>query len=213
MFKNAERDPLAIPSRGAHRPSMGPTHRTAGDIDFSTWRNNPLVPRGHAWDKEQGRFVQDPTYDPDSEPIVDPRPSPLFDATERHYDPERARFKDDLRQVDQQGWNPDSDVTDPRQGWQDDWKVGSLPSSVRVVLDREARAFMEREGNTDDRSELLYRARRHASTLTSTWSRDASEKVTQAFCGRVAALIPSRLRVAAAQPVTEFADFDDSLLY
>jgi hypothetical protein len=72
---------------------------------------------------------------------------------------------------------------------------------------------MEAEGNTDDRTELLYRAHRHASNQTSTWSRDASEKVTEAFCGRVAAMIPSRPRVAAAPSVTLFADFDDQLLY
>lgn len=88
----------------------------------------------------------------------------------------------------------------------------SLNPTVAKVLDREARSFMDREGTTDDRQELLYRARRHASTLTSTWSPEASHRVTEAFCGRVAAMIPNRPRVAAAQPVT-FTDFDDALLY
>ena len=154
MFKNAERDPLAIPSRGARRPSMGPTRRVATTADDD------------AYDREAEEELHRRHQERGGEGAPDPRD---FHA--------------------------------------------NLPRSVTKVLDREARAFMEREGNTDDRSELLYRARRHASTLTSTWSRDASEKVTKAFCGRVAALIPSRPRVAAAQSVTEFADFDDSLLY
>jgi hypothetical protein len=153
MFKNAERDPLAIPSRGARRPSMGPMRRVAAAAE---------------------------------------------DAYDREAEDEMHR-----RHQERGG----EGTPDPR-----DFHA-NLPRPVAKVLDREARAFMEREGNTDDRSELLYRARRHASTLTSTWSRDASEKVTTAFCGRVAALIPSRPRMAAAQPVTKFADFDDSLLY
>lgn len=203
MFKNAERDPLAIPSRGARRPSMGPTRRTAA----GEWRTNPLIPYGHAWSDEHQRFMPEEGYDPATKPAVDPRPSPLMDAVDRHYNGDgydAAAEEEMFRRHQERGGEG---TPDPR-----DFHA-NLPRPVAKVLDREARAFMEREGNTDDRSELLYRARRHASNLTSTWSRDASEKVTQAFCGRVAALIPSRPRVAAAQPVTEFADFDDSLLY
>ena len=208
MFKNASHDPLAIPTP-VKRVSVGPTRRIAD------WRTNPLIPRGHFFDEDQGRFVPEKGWNPDDEPIVDPRPSPLFDATERHYDPERAQFKDDLRAVDQHGWNPDTDVTDPRQGWQDDWKVSSkIPSKVARVLTEQAREFLAQDHGCDDRSELLYRARRHAATLTSTWSREASQRAAEAFCARVAELIPNRSKTAAvARSATHVADFDDQLLF
>lgn len=80
------------------------------------------------------------------------------------------------------------------------------------VLASMARDFLA-EQNTDDRSELLYRAQRHARDLTSTWTPQASQRTAAAFVDTVNELIPSRPRVAAAQPVTEFADFDDQLLF
>lgn len=205
MFKNAERDPLAVPAP-VQRRSVGPSRRTAD------WRTNPLIPRGHAWSDEHQRFMPEPGYNPDEQPIVDDRPSPLMDATERHYDPEKARFKDDLRAVDQNGWNPDADVTDPRHGWQDDWKVGMSRQAARVLTEQ-AREFLAQDHNCDDRSELLYRARRHASTQTSTWTPEASQKAVQAFVERVAELIPNRPRVAAVAQSPTVEDFDDQLLY
>jgi hypothetical protein len=81
------------------------------------------------------------------------------------------------------------------------------------VIDASAREFLASdEADCDDRSELLYRAQRYASTQTSTWSAGASVRATQAFCARVDELIPRRRKTAAA-PVTQIEDFDDCLLY
>lgn len=201
MFKNAERDPLAIPSRGARHPSMGPTRRVAApqhDIPNLAGPSgfNPFHPLNHTM-PSAGGFDRRNYGTPGAIPSG---PNPF---EEEQHAPSQGSAPS--------GPNPFGEYEAPPQ--KPNPFLANLPRPVAKVLDREARAFMEREGNTDDRSELLYRARRHASTLTSTWSRDASEKVTQAFCGRVAALIPSRPRTAAAQPVTHVADFDDSLLY
>ena len=187
MFKNAERDPLAIPSRAPRRASVGPTHRTAGPF-------GPGVSDKVTYDPFRGA-PSHPGVDYDAAAQADHGPFGGPGRQPREKDPFHPEFKP----------GPTPPPGNPFQA--------SLPREVRTILDREARAFMEREGTTDDRSELLYRARRHAGNLTSTWSRDASEKTVQAFCGRVAALIPSKPRTAAAQPVTHVADFDDSLLY
>lgn len=77
---------------------------------------------------------------------------------------------------------------------------------------RLARDFLAQDHGTDNAEELLIRAERHAAAETSTWSVEASRRATQAFCARVAALIPAPKKVAAV-PVTTVEDFDDALLY
>lgn len=99
-----------------------------------------------------------------------------------------------------------------------EYKNGPLKTPLYAkaarVLTAQAREFLAGpEANVDDASELLYRARRHAVTQTSTWSPEASQRAADAFCARVAELIPNRPKVAAAQSVTHVADFDDQLLY
>lgn len=225
MFKNATVDPLAIPSRAPRRPSVGPTRRqhfAAGGPpaeysyfpdpkapQFSSEGTNAVGAGGGGGDGVSAFGI---SHQPNAQGIAPAAPEINYDDYKRNLhntpegSPERQRGADE---VSGHEWS-NGPLKTP---WEAPRFQGSIPREVAVVLDKEARAFMAAEGNTDDRSELLYRARRHASTLTSTWSREASEKATQAFCGRVAALIPSKPRVAAAQPVTEFADFDDSLLY
>lgn len=91
----------------------------------------------------------------------------------------------------------------------------ALPPRVARVLTAQAREFLAQDhGGCEDRSELLYRARRHAATLTSTWSREASQRAAEAFCAQVAELIPNRSKTAAvARSATHVADFDDQLLF
>lgn len=85
-------------------------------------------------------------------------------------------------------------------------------ASARII-DASARQWMASgEADCDDRSEVLYRARRYAHAQTSTWSPQASQRAAAVFCARVDELIPKRRKQAAA-PVTHIADFDDQLLY
>lgn len=205
MFKNAEYDPLTIPSRGISRRSVGPSHRvastgnrTAGAYDDAR-RDEPF----------DGRFEHSQVQEYPQGSGQGWMPTP---GGPSHLHPVHGPYTPNTQEYP--GPHPTNAIDKPIKR-----EVGApmgaspLPRPVAKILDREARSFMDAEGNTDDRSELLYRARRHASTLTSTWSPDAAHKVTEAFCGRVAAMIPNRPRVAAAQPVTMFADFDDALLY
>lgn len=69
------------------------------------------------------------------------------------------------------------------------------------------------EQNTDDREELLFRARRHAATLTSTWPQEASAQVVAAFAAGVDKLASRRPRRQASRPVTHVPDFPDSLFF
>jgi hypothetical protein len=175
MFKNAERDPLAVPTAPT-RTSVGPTRRVhavrtvtandfAGNGSASSWDDGPTCPECGV----SARFHQP-------------------------HEPERHRHED-------MGFSPE-----------DVQRLKSRPQAARA-LEFEARDFLAQDHNCDDRSELLFRAERHARTLTSTWSQEASERVAQAFTARVAELIPNRPRVAAAQSPTVFEDFDDQLLY
>lgn len=214
MFKNADRDPLAVPSRAPRRVSVGPTRRTAG----VPWNQTKVAPQQeHAqYDVDPHNWSGDDAPHPDA---VGPQPSAYSTGPEgSFYGDSEGNFDEPASGWEHELYAPEGDPEADHQmnalkdQWQSEGRFASLPRPIARVLDREARTFMEAEGNTNDRSELLYRARRHAGNLTSAWSPKASEKVTEAFCGRVAALIPSPRKVAA-QPVTEFADFDDSLLY
>lgn len=171
MFKNADRDPLAIPTP-VRRRSVGPTHRTA------SWYTEQKPADAAQAPIPTGNGVKtDPkTKAPAAGSVTSPAPP----ATE------------------QKAWK--GAVPSP------------TPPKIGRILDAEARTFLA-EQNVDDREELLFRAHRHAATLTSTWSPEASQRTAAAFTERVASLIPSRPRVASAQPVTEIADFDDQLLY
>ena len=76
-----------------------------------------------------------------------------------------------------------------------------------------AREFLA-DQNTDDRGELLYRARRYAAAKTSAMTQEVSSKVVTAFTAEVDALIRTRPpRRQASRPVTHYADFDDQFLH
>jgi hypothetical protein len=154
MFKNAERDPLAVPAH-IQRRSVGPTHRTAG-VPWAETKNAP----------------------------------------------QREHEKYDL---DPDNWE-DRDDDKPSE------KTSSVPRKVAQTLRLEASNFLAEHECPESRSETLYRAQRHARTLTSTWTPEAAQRAVQAFVSQVAELIPNRPKVAAAQTST-FEDFDDQLLY
>jgi hypothetical protein len=70
------------------------------------------------------------------------------------------------------------------------------------------------DANTDDRDELLLRARRYAAEETSTLPAPIAHRVAAAFVGQVEELIARRPRKRqAAAPVTHYEDFDDHLMY
>lgn len=164
MFRNAQRDPLAVPEP-VQRASVGPTRRTAAGPP-----RGPFHPEG-------------------------------FDLSNSSFDLEDREAEDELHRRHQERGGEGN--PDPREFY---------TGGYHRTLTREARTFLA-DQNTEDASELLYRAARHAATQTSTWSAHASHKATQAFVAQVAELIPNRSsKVAAARP-SQIEDFDDQLLY
>ncbi|ACH62081.1 hypothetical protein MYRNA_73 [Mycobacterium phage Myrna] len=147
MFKNAERDPLAVPMP-AQRSSVGPRRQ-------STAARLAAIQQVESRPQPRTAAVQAPPVPP----------------------------------------------------------VMALPSKVARRLQFEAQEFLAQDHGCDDRSELLYRAERHARTQTSTWTPEASQRATQAFVARVAELIPNRPTKVAAAQSPAFEDFDDQLLY
>jgi hypothetical protein len=60
------------------------------------WRDNPLIPHGHDWSEEEGRFVPDPTAEPLAEGQRDPRrpKRDIWDATEEAHPSTRQAAED-----------------------------------------------------------------------------------------------------------------------
>ncbi|ASZ74653.1 hypothetical protein KHO57_gp078 [Mycobacterium phage Phabba] len=218
MFKNAERDPLAIPTP-AQRRSVGPTRR-------QHFAERPSY-EGHGY--QGGGFGVDPNQHP------------------QHDEPHDGRYEHSQVQEwprgSGQGWMPGNGVDSPShlhpvhgpytpnpQRYPGPHPTNSLdkpvekqvgapmggpplPKAVARRLQFEAQEFLAQDHGCDDRSELLYRAKRHASTQTSTWTPEASQRAVQAFVERVAELIPNRPRTAAVAQSPTVEDFDDQLLY
>ncbi|QZE10419.1 hypothetical protein SEA_SCOOBYDOOBYDOO_68 [Mycobacterium phage ScoobyDoobyDoo] len=175
MFKNAERDPLAIP-QPVQRRSVGPTRRQAA------YTLDPSIDESGGWDYANG---PDPAYADGVDHFLNRSGIPTSD-------PEGI-----------------ARATEQAEGRYE----ASLPPKIASALDAQAREFLARDHGCDDRSELLYRAERHARTQTSTWTPHASERATQAFVSKVAELIPSRSNRVAAAQTSAVEDFDDQLLY
>ena len=243
MFKNADRDPLGIPTRVARR-SVGPTHRIAG-----TWADTKALWRGEPNAAQQeihkphttgpGGFNpfhpdnrEAPEHQPDvaagPNPFGGQAPAPALNPFQAAQDARTASWYTDQKPTDAaqapiptgNGVKTDPKVktvapSAPAATEQKAWKSPvptPTPRKIGRILDAEARTFLA-DQNVDDREELLYRARRHAATLTSTWSPEASQRTAAAFTDRVASLIPSMPRVAATEAPTSFEDFDDQLMF
>ena len=92
-------------------------------------------------------------------------------------------------------------------------KVASAPPSLVRAIVLGSRDFVA-DQNTDDREEILTRARRYAAEETSTLPVPMARRISAAFVGRVGELIANRPRIRqASRPITAYEDFDDSLMY
>lgn len=93
------------------------------------------------------------------------------------------------------------EMRENRQHWRsqdDDWET------KKAALD-----FIEGE-NTDDRTELLFRAQRAVEQRTWDWSPQASRDAVRDFLGALDAVIPEpgpALRTAAVETVGDFNDY------
>lgn len=87
------------------------------------------------------------------------------------------------------------------------------PPSLQRAIVLGSRDFVA-DQDTDDRDELIVRARRYAAEETSTLPTPAARQISAAFVGAVGELIAQRPRQRqAAAPVTHIEDFEDSLMY
>lgn len=92
-------------------------------------------------------------------------------------------------------------------------REGHYGSRVQRAIILGSRDFLA-EQNTDDRGELLVRARRYAADQTSTLPASQARTIAAAFVRKVEELINRRPRTRqAAAPVTRYEDFDDQLMY
>lgn len=207
MFKSAERDPLAVPSI-SQRSSVGPTRRTAAGgppadrqvfmdphATFSSEGSGPVGAGGGFTDEDP--WAHDP-HSPDH---------PDYDTWPVDYDGSRHNPNYDPPGAGEESFERAMMQKYPER------HAAVLPPEVSRRLQFEAQEFLAQDHGCDDRSELLYRAQRHARTQTSTWTPEASRKTTEAFVGKVAELIPNRPRVAAVAQSPTVEDFDDQLLF
>lgn len=212
MFKNAERDPLAVPTP-AQRRSVGPTRRQhfAEQSQYSEhWPGRDRSQEPHDGRYEHSQVQTNPLTGEGWMPSPDGSGPSHMHPVHGPYTPNPQRYP---------GPHPTGGGHDPIVPRETGAGTGAaamgipLPKAVARRLQFEAQEFLAQDHGCDDRSELLYRAKRHASTQTSTWTPEASQKATQAFVERVAELIPNRPRTAAVAQSPTVEDFDDQLLY
>lgn len=129
-------------------------------------------------------------------------------------------------EVDSSHFNIDPRLYPSREDWMDasnlsgyigeqqhQHPAGDFPVPEHVQRLTQAAQEFVADQNTNDRDELVIRAKRFMEDRTASWEPDAARSTVREFVSAVADAAPRAQRVASRPVVDSFDDFDDHLMF